>query len=129
MKDYSYYSKDKSRFGRMENPQIASYVKGTNGDIIEFNLTVVEDQIIDISFHVQGCNEIFACGAVIADIMDKEYVYKARELSAHTIMLPLQGSPMPIDHWAILAIRSFNQALEQIFYKKYLNNRFSNQYN
>ncbi len=123
--NFSTYVKDETRYGRMENPMIASYVKGSSGDSIEFNLTVIDDKIENISFYVQGCNEIKACGAVVAEMMAGEYIYKARELSASAVMKPLMDSPMPVDHWAILTVRSFNQALEQLFYKKYLENRFA----
>lgn len=124
-KNFSYYANDKSRCGRMSNPQIASCVKGAAGDVIEFNLTVKEDQIVEISFHAQGCREVFACSAAIADMMDNAYIYKGRGLCADTVMKQLQDSAIPIDHWAILAVRSFSQALEQVFYKKYLENKFN----
>jgi len=125
IKSFRYYSTDQARFGRTENPQIASCVKGSAGDTVEFNITVVDQQITQISFHVEGSKEARACAAVIAELMDQKYICETRSLNPLQVINCLTDSPLPVDHWAILAVRSFNQTMEQVFYKEYLSTRFN----
>lgn len=124
-KSFDYYAGDTRYYGRMENPQIASFVKGCTGDSIEFHLTMKDETIDEIMFYPQGCREMRACGAVIADIMAGESIAKGCTLSAESVICALTGSSLSIDHWAVLAVRSFSEAMEQVLYKLYLQNRFS----
>lgn len=104
-------------FGKIENPDSWSSVKGTCGDMVELFLSIRDDKITDIKFSTGGCGATVACNSYITRIVKGKTLKEAYGVEAKDIDDYL-GLPEKNKHCADLAVFSLRTAIDKYYTKK-----------
>jgi len=94
-----------------ENPDGYGKRTGVCGDTIEFFITVREDHLESVSFHVDGCINTNACANTVAMLAEGKQIDEAWEITWEQIRDYLGTLPSEEIHCAELAVGAFYLAL------------------
>ncbi len=103
--------KDTKYFGRMNDPDSSSYLRGPCGDAMEFYLVIDKGRIIEIKYYTDGCYPTRACAAMAARLADGKTIPEALKISAGEIIAELKGLPESHLHCSILAVSTLYRAI------------------
>ncbi|MGQ9722853.1 MAG: iron-sulfur cluster assembly scaffold protein [Candidatus Jordarchaeum sp.] len=104
-------------FGKIENPDSWSSVKGTCGDTVEIFLSVSKDNIKNITFLTDGCGATVACTSYLTRIVKGMTLKDAYGLEAKDIDEYFE-LPEENKHCADLAVFSLRTAIDKYYAKK-----------
>jgi len=108
---------DPQIYGRMNDPDGASYLKGPCGDFMEFYFIVSGKKITGVKYYSEGCGATRACGAMVAWLALGKSISAALNISAGEVMRRLKGLPKDHLHCAILAVSAFYRAIADYLLK------------
>lgn len=104
--------------GMLPDPDGHARFTGPCGDTVEVFLLVVEGQVREASFLVEGCNNTMACSDAACELVKGKVVQEAFQVNQKEILDYLGGLPQEKEHCAGLAANAMRTALLQ-----YLENR------
>lgn len=105
-------------FGKMENPDSRSSVKGSCGDTVEIFLSVENNKIKDIKFLTDGCGATVACNSYLTRTVKGKTLKEAYRLESKDIDDYFEGLPKENKHCADLAVSSLKAAIDKYYAKK-----------
>ena len=97
--------------GRPPQPDGCGKKTGDCGDSIEMFLTVANDRIDTVTFHLDGCMHTNACANTVALLAEGKTLDEAWEISVDQVVDSLQSLPEDHIHCAELAVGTFYLAL------------------
>jgi nitrogen fixation NifU-like protein len=99
---------------KLDSPDAYSKFTGSCGDTMEFYIKVNEGMIADSSFQTDGCGTTAASGGMVAEMIKGMKVDKIKKIKPRTVLKALGGLPKESEHCATLALRTLNEALEDL---------------
>ena len=108
---------DPKYFGRMNDCEASSYLKGPCGDAMEFYLLIEESRIIGIKYYADGCCATRACAAMAAKLAEGKTIKEALLISAGEIIARLKGLPADHLHCSILSVSTLYRAIADYLLK------------
>ena len=108
-------SKDKTYYGRLNDPTCAAYVKGACGDEMEYYLVIEDEKIVDVRFWTTGCVSSQACGILLAKKIINKDIYEALDISPAFLLKDLKDLPKEYHHCSILACLTLYKAIGEYF--------------
>jgi len=105
-------------FGRMNDPDSSSYLRGPCGDAMEFYLVIDNGKIAEIKYYTDGCHPTRACAAMAAKLAEGKTVKEALSISAGEIISRLKGLPEDHLHCSILSVSTLYRAIADYLLKK-----------
>lgn len=108
---------DPKYFGRMNDCEASSYLKGPCGDAMEFYLLIERDRIVGIKYYAEGCCATRACAAMAAKLADGKTIKEALLISAGEIIARLKGLPADHLHCSILSVSTLYRAIADYLLK------------
>lgn len=97
--------------GRPPHPDGCGKKTGDCGDSVEMFLTVKDECIDAVSFHLDGCMNTNACANTVALLAEGKTLDEAWEISVDQVVDCLQSLPEDHIHCAELAVGTFYLAL------------------
>ena len=104
--------------GMLPDPDGHAHLTGPCGDTVEVFLLVVEGQVREACFLVEGCNNTLACGDAACELVKGKVAQEAFQVNQKKILDYLGGLPREKEHCAGLVANAMRMALLQ-----YLENR------
>lgn len=111
-KAIEYYQK-KVNVGQMKNPTVHSFYTGPCGNTMEIFLKIESNIISNARFQAVGCAGTFSSGAALINLVKGRSLEEAEKVSEANIIKFLGGIPEQKIHCVTLAIRAFQEAIEQ----------------
>lgn len=102
---------NKRYFGRLNDPDSSSYLKGPCGDAMEFYLIIDNGIITEIKYYTEGCHATRACAAMTAKLAEGKTIKEALSVSAGEVIARLKGLPEDHLHCSILSVSTFYRAI------------------
>ena len=97
----------------LDRPDGYAKIKGPCGDTMEMFLKIQNDKIVDITYTTDGCMTSHAAGSAATVMAKGAAVRECLKISQSTILEHLGGMPDESKHCALLAAKTFHQALRQ----------------
>jgi nitrogen fixation NifU-like protein len=99
---------------RMEEADCCATVTGWCGDTMEIYLRLDDsNHIREATFMTDGCGPNVACGSMLTLMVRGLSQEKARNISAHDLIVALNGLPGESVHCAELAVKTLRVALQE----------------
>ncbi|MFO7534105.1 MAG: iron-sulfur cluster assembly scaffold protein [Kiritimatiellia bacterium] len=95
----------------MNDPTSSASIKGLCGDSMEFYLVICKDQIEDVRYYTDGCDNTRSCGRAVARRAKGRNVTDALSISAGEIIRSGECETDTGRHCAILAVTTFYRAI------------------
>ena len=99
--------------GILDRPDGYAKIKGPCGDTMEMFLKIQNDKIVDITYTTDGCMTSHAAGSAATVMAKGAAERECLKISQSTILEHLGGMPDESKHCALLAAKTFHQALRQ----------------
>ena len=99
--------------GEIENPDGVGYVGNpVCGDIMELYIKVNDSTIVDAKFKTFGCGAAIATSSMATEMVKKESVEEALEISNRAVAEILDGLPPIKIHCSVLAEEALKLAID-----------------
>ena len=105
-----------TNFGKIQNPDAKSEIKGPCGDTMKIELKIENDTIKEARFWTDGCGATIACGNMLTKMIKGKSLSKLKDIDYYDLLESLEGLPLEHTHCSILAINTLNKAIHN--YKK-----------
>ena len=104
-------------FGRMNDPDASSFIKGICGEEIEFYLIIRNQIIQDIKYFTEGCTDIVCSGRAVCRRSSGKSIADALMISPGEIIRSGECDFEDSRHCAILAVTAFYRAIAEYMLK------------
>jgi nitrogen fixation NifU-like protein len=100
--------------GRLNAPdRVGLAGSPSQGPFTRLEIRIRDGRIIEARFQTHGCGPSIACGSVLTELVVGRTVDEARLLTAHDIIMALDGIPDDKRHCADTAISALRDALKE----------------
>jgi nitrogen fixation NifU-like protein len=97
--------------GDMDNPDGFARVTGPCGDTMAIWLKVINGNVRDASFAVDGCATTVACGSMVTELAKSGSIMAAKGIRQQDVLKALGGLPEESEHCALLAADTLQAAI------------------
>lgn len=104
--------------GLIEDPDGQAVVGDpTCGDYIEVYIKVKGERVVDFKFLISGCPAAIATSSIVTELVTGKTIEEAMVLTDNDVIVAVGGIPARKAHCSLLALRGFNQAVQDYLKK------------
>lgn len=103
-------------WGILNNGNGYAKITGRCGDTMEISIIVKDKKIVKCTFDTDGCGPSIACGSILTEMVTGMIIDKAQRITQDDVLEYCKGLPDADKHCALLAVNTFQKALDAFLF-------------